>query len=297
MQKYFISFLFFFTFIAKAQTVLENQFQFNYLALNPAFAGAKDAFSLNAMLGNQFNGTGGRPQQIYQLFSMDGPIQQGSGGLALQAFNSSVAGLNKSGAKIAYAYGVSLTDNLAFRLGVDGGFIYQPTIVSGLGLKQMFPYAGLGGLLHSETYFVSISKPILLINNDGLFLNKKPLYTMVGGSLGELEGTMINLSAMYEMNKGLGSDLFLNGKVWFAQKLGVGVSYQMLKSYSTKVNKIVPMVEYQVAPSFRLGASYDPKPTSFTSSSTAVKQRGILQIYLRYEPRQDDREVSRLKYY
>ncbi|MDZ7934593.1 MAG: PorP/SprF family type IX secretion system membrane protein [Emticicia sp.] len=298
MKKYFLVTFLAFSSLANAQTLLEDQFQFNFLALNPAFAGARETFSMNAMLGNQFNGTL-RPQQIYQLFSTDGAIQQGRGGLGLQAFNSNSAGFSNSGVKISYAYRKQIGDLFSVALGADAGFIYQPTLLVGSGLKQMYPYAGLGGLLNAQRFFVSLSKPVAFINDEGLFNSKKPFYTMLGFSLGEYDGTMFNISTLIETNKATGNGFNLNGKAWFARKFGLGVSYRSQEISGARVNKLIPMAEFQVSDAIRLGASYDSKPPTFNQvgSSNNFQQRGILQIYLRYEGHGLERSTNRLKYY
>ncbi len=300
MKKYFLTALMAFSSLANAQTILEDQFQFNFLALNPAFAGARETFSMNAMLGNQFNGTL-RPQQIYQLFSTDGAIQQGRGGLGLQAYNSNIVGFNNSGVKVSYAYRKQIGDLFSVGLGADAGFIYQPTLLAGLGLKQMYPYAGLGGLLNAERFYVSLSKPVLFINDEGLFNSKKPFYTMLGFSLGEYDGIMFNTSALIEGNKDGANNFYLTGKAWFGRKFGLGIMYssQELFNFNTRINKVIPMAEYQISDAIRLGASYDVRPTNdnFGTTSSNRQQRGILQIYFRYEGRGDERSTNRLKYY
>lgn len=298
MKKYLIAALVAFSSLTNAQTLLEDQFQFNFLALNPAFAGARQSFSLNAMLGNQFNGTL-RPQQIYQLFSSDGLIQQGKGGLGLQAFNSNISGFNNSGVKASYAYRQQFGELFSVALGADAGFVYQPTILAGLGARQLFPYMGLGGLLQADRFYLSLSKPVLLINDEGLFGSKKPFYTMLGASLGEYDGTMFNISTLIETNKTAGNAFSLNGKAWFNRKFGIGISYRLQEVNSERVNKFVPMAEFQLSDAIRLGASYDPKPPTFRTqgSQSNFQQNGILQVYFRYEGRGEERTTNRLKYY
>jgi len=298
MKKYFFAAFMAFSSLANAQTILEDQFQFNFLAINPAFAGSRESFSMNAMLGNQFNATL-RPQQIYQLFSTDGVIQQGRGGLGLQAFNSNSTGFNNSGVKVAYAYRKQIGDLFSVALGADAGFIYQPTILAGLGLKQMYPYAGLGGLLNAERFYVGLSKPVAFIKDEGLFNSKKPFYTMLGFSLGEYDGIMFNISALIETNKTVGNGFHLNGKAWFGRKFGLGLSYRSQEVNRVRVNKLIPMAEFQVSDAIRLGASYDSKPPTYQNPNSTgnFRQNGILQIYFRYEGRGDERSTNRLKYY
>ncbi len=299
MKKYLFLLLLPIATLVKAQTALEDQFQFNFLALNPAMTGARDNFSLNAMLGNRFAGSI-RPQQIYQLFSMDGPVNQGRGGLGLQAYNSNINGFNNAGAKISYAYRHKFGDVFTLALGVDGGFIYQPVITSS-GTKQLFPYAGLGGLLTTEKFFLSISKPSLITSKTQPFYTKKPLYTMVGASFGEIENVMMNVSGMLESNKGAKANFFISAKVWIKKSVGLGILYRSESNpVGVKENKIIPMAEFQFTNSFRLGASFDANPFSYeTSTGTGSDDRrgGVLQLFFRYEFIRDDNADSRLKYY
>ncbi len=296
-----ISFLFFILINInglQAQTLLEDQFQFNFLALNPAFSGKTGRFNLNAMLGNQFNGTP-RPQQIYQLFSTDGVIQDGKGGLALQAYNSNIVGFNNSGVKVAYAYHYQIGDLATLSIGIDAGFKYQPVLVTGSGLKQIYPYAGLGGLMTAKKFFIGFSKPATLLNEDGLFYSKKPFYSMLGVSLGAYEGTMLNLTIIRESNKNIGNNHYLNAKAWFERKYALGISYRNEKSSGITVNKVVPMAEIQFSNPLRMGLSYDPKPPVFRSNSQsgAFRQRGIFQLFFRYEFGEDTSDENRMKYF
>lgn len=296
-----ISFLVFFFIsinIVQAQTLLEDQFQFNFLALNPALAGKTGRFNLNAMLGNQFNGTP-RPQQIYQLFSTDGVIQDGKGGLALQAYNSNIVGLNNSGVKASYAYHYQIGELATLSLGIDAGFKYQPVLVSGSGLKQMYPFAGVGGLITAKKFFVGLSKPALWLNEEGLFFSKKPLYSIFGASFGDYDATMLNVTFVRESNKNMGNNHYLNAKAWFGRKYAVGLSYRNEKSSGITVSKIVPMAEIQFSNPLRMGLSYDPKPPVFRSSSQAstFRQRGIFQLFFRYEFGEDSSEENRMKYF
>jgi hypothetical protein len=219
--------------------------------------------------------------------------------LGLQAFNSNSTGFNNSGVKVSYAYRKQIGDLFAVALGADVGFIYQPTILAGLGLKQMYPYAGLGGLLNAERFYVGISKPVTFIKEEGLFDSKTPFYTMLGISLGEYDGILFNISALIETNKTVGNGFHLNGKAWFGRKFGLGVSYRSQEINKIRVNKLIPMAEFQVSDAIRLGASYDSKPPTYQNPNSInnFRQNGILQIYFRYEGLGNERSTNRLKYY
>jgi hypothetical protein len=121
----------------------------------------------------------------------------------------------------------------------------------------------------------------------------------MGFSLGEYDGTMFNLSAVIETNKTVGNGFHLNGKAWFGRKFGLGVSYRSQEVSGARVNKLIPMAEFQVSDAIRLGASYDSKPPTYQTpnSSSNFKQNAIMQIYFRYEGLGNERGTNRLKYY
>ena len=122
---------------------------------------------------------------------------------------------------------------------------------------------------------------------------------MIGFSLGETENIMFNVSGLLESNKDTKANFFLTAKAWFKQKAGFGILYRSESQFGQKVNKVVPMVEFQLGDSFRVGGSYDFKPLAYPTSSSApsFQQRGIFQLYLRYEFLRDDSSNSRMKYY
>jgi hypothetical protein len=163
----------------------------------------------------------------------------------------------------------------------------------------MYPYAGLGGLINAERFYLSLSKPVLFISDEGLFNSKKPFYTMFGVSLGDYDGTMLNVSTLLETNKSTASNFSVNAKAWFGLKFGLGVSFRSQEINGARTNKIIPMAEVQLSDAIRLGASYDAKPPTYrtANSQSNYQQNGILQIYFRYEGRGDERSTNRLKYY
>ena len=110
MKKILFCCFFFGVFVPTiAQDILYNNSNFNLLALNPAFAGARKEFSLTGLFGNQFNGTV-TPQQVSQVLSLDGQTGNHNNGLGLQAFNNGLANQNQQGVLIDYAYRLPISD-------------------------------------------------------------------------------------------------------------------------------------------------------------------------------------------
>jgi type IX secretion system PorP/SprF family membrane protein len=280
-----------------AQSILEDQFQFNYSVLNPALMGANENFSLNAGMGSQFNGSI-RPQPIYQLFSIDGLLgKNGNHGVGLQAYNGNNSG--EKGAKISYAYRYRVGDLFTIAAGLSGGVVYQSVISNSGSIGQVLSYTGGGALLTANKFFVSISKPVAFTKNESFLGIRKPFYTMGGYSFGDYYNTMFNVSFLYEKNESAPTNYYLTGKFWLGRKLGLGLSYRSQNIFGTREKKIVPMAEYHFSSPFRLSLAYDPKPYRFyQASNQAYEQRGVLLIFIRYDFMKDNEDTEyRMRYY
>jgi hypothetical protein len=276
---------------ASAQTVQQEQYQFNQLAINPAFAGAKGNFNLTALLGNQFNGSF-RPQQISQILSIDGAVRDGKGGLGIQAFNDrSNFYPNSLGLTTQYAHRINIGELFSVAIGLQGGFINQ-----NINFVNTFKfYYGGGVLLQTKGFFLGLSQPVIGHQNPVFFIKNKPFYSSLGMSFGDVEGTMLNTSAM--LISGDNKGFHLNAKAWFKQKFGAGISYRS----ENKNNKIIAMAEYQLSPSVRVGASYDSKPFDNyqinIGSGQSLQARPVIQLLFKYELLQDEQVNNRLRFF
>ena len=271
-------------FTSFAQSAVQNQYQFNYLSLNPAFAGSKDAFGMTAILGNQFNGTP-RPLQVSQIFSTDGTVQEGRGGVGFQAFNSTVNSISFKGIDFSYAYRIALSEDTKLAIGVDGGFLFDPVV--GLSESSRFKsYLGTGLLLQNTKYFVSVAKPTLLSKQSSISSSGNPLISMIGVSLGDVERTSLNVSTLVGINKGFGNYWHLNAKMWLGQKIGLGASFRNTGTdgFSNSSSKLIYQFEYQVSTTFRIGASLDTKYQINSFTGTSNQSAKLLQLMLRFEP-------------
>lgn len=281
--------------LVDAQIALTENYHFNYLAINPAFTGQRGYLGVNALLGNQFNGTI-RPSQVSQNIIIDSPIgiENKKHNVGFQAFNARIANINNTGIDFTYSFRLPFeTFQIAF--GLDAGMIFQPNVIGNTGLGNLVsPFAGVGVVLSSEKYFLSLSKPQAVFSNDNQqFLTKKPFYAMLGGSFGESESVTLNTSVLTEINKtengiNSGNALHGNAKVWFGQRIGAGVSYRMegQNGFSDLKSKAIFSLEYQYSTSMRFGLSYDKKPYNFIGNSTVNQQssNGILLLMLKFEP-------------
>lgn len=292
-MKKLLLFLLFSYSASQAQSILQEHYQFNQLGINPAFAGAKGNFTLNVLLGNQFNGTF-RPFQVSQILTLDGPISQDKAGLGFQMYNDRFINLQSLGGNLSYARRFNLGEVFSLAVGLQGGFVSIPA--SNLRINNTLSTNFGGGLLlQASSLFLGISKPIIGERNAEVALpTAKPLYSTLGMSFGSIEGVMINPNAT--LITGDIKGFHLNAKAWFKGKTGVGISVRN----ENKSSKIILMGEYQFNKTLRLGLSYDSNPYNniqIPISGGTTKSRPIAQLFIRYQGSYDNDMGRRLRYF
>ncbi|MGD1845063.1 MAG: type IX secretion system membrane protein PorP/SprF [Salibacteraceae bacterium] len=95
-----------------------NQYMFNPLGINPAYAGSRDALSMNLLYRNQWLGVDGAP--VSQTFSIHTPLLRRKIGVGFQVTNESIGAKDVISIMGTYAYRIRLgPGKLAF--GLRGG--------------------------------------------------------------------------------------------------------------------------------------------------------------------------------
>ncbi len=93
---------------------LYSQYIFNPFAINPAYAGARDALSVNATYRAQWVGLEGAPRT--QNFNIHSPLPKEKMALGLQFQNDAIGARNATFAALAYAYRLQLDESGRRRL-------------------------------------------------------------------------------------------------------------------------------------------------------------------------------------
>jgi type IX secretion system PorP/SprF family membrane protein len=265
-----------------AQFGFSDQYQFNLLAINPAFTGERGNFGVTAMLGNQFIG-GFRPQQVSQIISMDGKLGTGHSSIGFQGYRNTITSTTNNGLNLSYAYSVE-TDALKINIGLNGGFSVTPNFIGSQDFtNQISPFAGIGFTALADNYFISLSSPTLFAKPQYLNAITSPLNIMAGYRIGNADNIAFNISALTGLQLKSGSSNFfhLNGKLWLGNKIGIGSSFRFYKGYDLG---ILPTAELKVSESSTIGISYDNKPLRLINSSSQFNNpNGIFQLMYRYD--------------
>lgn len=267
-----------------AQKGLDDIYQFNYLSLSPAMAGERGNYGLSIFLGNQFNGTL-RPNQVSQVFSIDGVIDTGPHAIGFQGFNNTLGFQRSSGFNLNHSYEIK-TQNLEIQIGTDIGAAILPNILN-TSLSQRFKlFGGFGLLTKGEKWWANISSPLLLSDQLAqLQLGGRKFNFMGGYFLGDPEILGAGISGLASLGDANTSNYHLNTKIWIYNRWIAGVSVRNVNGSSDNPSgiKVVPSLEYNLNNSSQFGLAFDSSPQDFRLSGLQqANNPALLYVFYRY---------------
>ncbi len=269
-----------------AQVGLQNQYHFNYLALNPALAGENGPFAIKGIVGNQFNGNL-KFNQLSHVLVLDGQLYNKTG-LAFQSASDNYGNASGNNFTLSLSKGTEIGD---FRLkgGVNTGLSILPTYSLVSSSPQVAFTAGLGIFMSYNGVFLGASKPSLYVSKDD-FSVKGPFYVNAGYMSDEDNFVTYNANVLWAGIDGL-NNIDVNLKLWFNKRLSLGGSYRINKIYNyyTKDKSFIPSAEYKFTEDLALGLAYNTNTMRYStappSSHPNFRMNGIFQFYLKYNRR------------
>lgn len=208
MRKILFSILGVFVFVGlfAQQEQQYTQFMYNKLAINPGYAGSKDAASVTALVRSQWLGLDGAPKT--QLISFSTPLLNKRIGVGLNLTRHSISIFKRFTAEATYSYRIRLGRG-TLGIGVQGSVRSiranysdeRLTAVQSLALDSGIPNSdqnkmvgNFGGGLYYNTpnYYLGISAPRFLRNNidfndlGGVLAREIPHLSIMGGLLFEI---------------------------------------------------------------------------------------------------------------
>ncbi len=159
---------------AQLQPLLD-QYNMNGLAINPAYAGSKDALSVGLYSRIQWVGFDGAPKTY--TFSAHSPIRNKKVNLGVIVLNDRVGSKNETGILFNYAYRVELGKG-KLALGLAAGITTISTdineirytdanddLIQNLPTRTTMPEFSFGMYYHSKKWFLGLSMPMFLTRN------------------------------------------------------------------------------------------------------------------------------------
>jgi type IX secretion system PorP/SprF family membrane protein len=295
------------------QDPMFTKYMFNPLSYNPAYAGSAGALDMTMLHRQQWWGIDGAP--MTQNLSLHSPIKEKNIGLGLNISLDQIATQRNLNAYASFAYRIPLnskgTTNLA--IGMQGGVsnvaadwtqleIENPNDPAFQDLQPnlWLPNFGAGLYLHSETWFVGLSSP-MLINNKLRQSNSNTIptaqqyrhyYLTAGGAI-PLNQTVVfrpsilikNVGLFIEQNQlnavGAPTEFDIDLAFLFNKTFWIGASFRSafeVINNTSSYDSVDFWASVRLKNGLRIGAAYD-----YTLTELQGPAQGSYEVLLGYD--------------
>lgn len=281
-----------------------TQYMYNTIAINPAYAGSRNALSIIGLNRNQWAGFDGGPQT--QTLSIHSPLRNEKVGLGFSLINDKAGYENFTYAFADFSYTIKASDDVKVSFGLKAGMTYYKLAEELYNATEVNqdPYFsdklnrwnsnfGAGVLFHSDRWYAGLSMPKMInhdLNNDTEFAALERIhYYAIGGYVFDLSDNLkLKPSFMMKYTKGAAISTDFTANFLFNEKFWLGGSYRL----NGEQNAIGALVDFQVTDQFRVGYTYEI-PTGEIRPYTS----GSHEILLMYEFRFMKRKQKSPRYF
>jgi type IX secretion system PorP/SprF family membrane protein len=252
------------------QEAMFTHYMYNTLAVNPAYAGSRDAITATVLHRSQWVSFKGAPTT--QTLTVHGPLKSKKIGLGLSVVNDKIGPIRNTAAYADFAYILKLTEKSNLAFGLKGGINYMQANLSALVLdnqsdaafennisSKILPNFGFGMYYSTEKFYAGISAPKLLENN---FITKETSfstkitqeirhYYVIAGAVFKLsENIDLKPTTFVKVTTGAPIEADLTTTFIFKKKLNAGVMFRTGDAVGV-------LVGYSIADQFHIGYSFD----------------------------------------
>ncbi|MFS4417968.1 type IX secretion system membrane protein PorP/SprF [Maribacter sp. 2307ULW6-5] len=272
-----------------------TQYMYNTMAINPAYAGSRGVFSINALHRSQWVGLDGAPTT--QTFNFNTPVSERVG-VGLSIVNDEIGnGTNQDtyfDAVFSYTIPTGDQGKLSFGLKAGGHLLnidfnqlqnYNPALntTGNEDIDQRFsPNFGAGVYYHTNTFYAGLSVPNFLqtehFDNSGqnaqlLARERMNLYLITGVVLDLNPNLKFKPAALVKAVTGAPLQVDLSANFMFNERFTLGAAYRWDAAVSA-------LFGFQITDQFMLGLAYDREVTELGGTQF---NDGSFEVLLRYE--------------
>jgi len=275
------------------QAPMFTHYMFNTLAVNPAYAGSRDALTLTALHRSQWVDFSGAP--LTNSFTLHSPIKNTPIGLGLNLLNDRIGPVNNSVITGQFAYMLKLNSKSKLSLGLNGGVNVLQANLSTLQLNQqadptfqnnisnrMTPSFGVGAYYSRERFYAGLSVPNLIenkissintLNGTSLIGKDKRHYFFIAGAVFNLsENVALKPTVLAKVTQASPIQADVTASFIFMKKLSLGAMYR-------SNDAVGALVGLNISQQLHIGYSFD---WSF-GIRTAKYNQGTHEFMLRYD--------------
>jgi type IX secretion system PorP/SprF family membrane protein len=251
------------------QDPLFSQYMFNKLAVNPAYAGSRDALTLDALYRYQWVNIEGAPQTFSA--SLHTPLRNEHLGLGVNMYQDVIGPCINQGAMATFSYRIIFPQSkLSF--GLSAGVKYsdilwshittiesQDPLLQPTTRNKAVPDASFGVYYYSNKYYVGLSSKQLFQNQVGVVtINGKEQFTkllrhfygMAGAAFKVSDELVFRPSVLVKFVQNAPPQMDLNASFQLFGSFWLGASYRTEKAVSF-------MTEFNLTDNMKIGYSYD----------------------------------------
>jgi type IX secretion system PorP/SprF family membrane protein len=268
---------------------LLDQHKLNGLAINPAYAGSKEALNIELNSRNQWLGFEGAPSTY--TVSIHSPLRNKKVNLGLMVLGDKLGSKRETGFLMNYAYRMDLgkgkwslglaagISNLSIDLNSVRYIDLGDMLLQNPERSKLLPEFSIGTYYYTEKYFVGISMPLFLSHftdeDNGqykLSLNLSSVnYMLSAGYLFFLsEGIDLMPSVLLKTNPASATQLDMHCDLILREKIWIGTGVRTSGSMSA-------LLQLQVNPQLKIGYSY-----AYELSELRSYQHGSHEVILQY---------------
>ena len=246
-----------------------TQYMYNTIAVNPAYAGSRDALSIVGLNRNQWAGFDGGPQTT--TLSIHSPLRNEKIGLGLSLINDKTGYESLTYIYTDFSYTIQANEDVDVSFGLKAGVttyklaseLYNSAFTNNdqyfnERLDRLNPNIGAGILFHADKWYAGLSIPKLInhdLNNDSDYKALETVhYYMIAGYVFDLsESVKFKPSTMVKYTKGAPVSTDLTANFLFNEKFWLGGSYRI----NGEQGAFGALADFQVTDQFRVGYTYE----------------------------------------
>ena len=288
------------------QDAMYTHYMFNTLAINPAYAGSRDALTVTGLHRSQWVGFDGAPTT--QTLTLHAPVFNDKIGLGLSVLNDKIGPINTTAFYADFAYKLQVGEKGKLALGLKGGINLMQGNLSSLALgdqtqsdnafannveSDLLPNFGFGVYYYTSKWYIGASTPKLLENNfktnnsvggTGLASEHRHYFLIAGTvfNLNENGSLKLKPTTFVKVTNGAPIEADLTGMFILKDKVELGAMYRTGDAVGL-------LFGYNFTNQLRFGYSFD---WSFVNT-TGKYNSGSHEVMLRYDFIYKDKEKIR----
>jgi type IX secretion system PorP/SprF family membrane protein len=255
--------------IQAQQDAMFTHYMYNTLAVNPGYAGSRDALTITALHRSQWVGFDGAPTT--QTLTIHTPISRKMG-VGLSIVNDEIGPVKTTAVYVDLAYNINLSEKGKLAFGLKGGINFMQGNINTLDIddksdvsfqqnieSQLLPNFGFGMYYYQERFYLGLSTPKLLENNFETntatsvtnLSSERRHYFLIAGTILELSNTVdLKPTTFVKVTNSAPIEADLTASFIFSKKLLLGAMFRT-------GDAVGALVGYNFTDQLHLGYSFD----------------------------------------